>query len=92
MAAGSSKQFATKALDCDEEFSEFCENFSFSDSVNSIPSLLRIKINFHFVSGRTTTASSAMDTTGRAFASPSVECAIRLCFITKDKSKLRTIT
>ena len=33
MAAGSSKPFSTNSLDCDEEFSEFCENFSFSDEV-----------------------------------------------------------
>lgn len=36
MATGSSKSFSTKSLDCDEEYSEFCENFSFSDAVNKI--------------------------------------------------------
>lgn len=35
MAAGSSNSFSTKSLDCDEEYSEFCENFSFSDTVIS---------------------------------------------------------
>lgn len=34
MAAGSSNSFATKSHECDEEFSEFCENFTFCDTVN----------------------------------------------------------
>jgi hypothetical protein len=33
MATGSSKSFSTKSLDHDEEYSEFCENFAFSDTV-----------------------------------------------------------
>ena len=33
MATGPLKPFATQTLDCDEEFSEFCENFTFSDTV-----------------------------------------------------------
>lgn len=34
MAAGSSKSFSTNSIECDEEFSEFCENFSFSNTVS----------------------------------------------------------
>ncbi|CRL04719.1 CLUMA_CG017779, isoform A [Clunio marinus] len=35
MATACPKSFTSKTLDCDEEFSEYCENFTFSDTENN---------------------------------------------------------
>lgn len=43
MAVNPSKSFSTKSLEFDEEFSEFCENFQFS---NLNVSIYKIKSQF----------------------------------------------
>lgn len=81
------------SLDCDEEYSEFCENFAF-DFVSRLQKLSGSnfdcfdKMNlfyfylfiFYIFLFRITIASSAMDFTAQAFENQSAESVILLYF------------
>lgn len=92
MAAGPSKSFSTKSLECDEEFSEFCENFSFSDTVRNyiLNSLSGFDVFYFPIFRRTVLSATA--TTDQVFASQFAVSVIRSCFTTKVKLRSKITT